>query len=149
VIVAMTTAASPSPLAVVERLQDAMNAHDLDALVACFTPDHDSRTPAHPERDFTGDEQVRRNWSQILAAVPDLHAALLRSVVDRDTAWCEWDWSGTRRDGEPHVMRGVTLTTVRDGRIAATRFYMEPVTRDGLDAGAAVQATLARPGMHR
>jgi ketosteroid isomerase-like protein len=142
----MVTAASHSPLAVVERLRAAMNAHDLDALVGCFAPDHVSQTPAHPERDFTGADRVRGNWAQILGAIPDLRADLVRSVVDGDTAWCEWDWSGTRRDGAPHRMRGVTLTTVREDRISATRFYMEPVTRDGLDADSAVKETLSRSG---
>jgi ketosteroid isomerase-like protein len=57
--------------AVVRRLQAATNAHDLDALVACFAPDYLSEIPAHPARSFRGSEQVRRNWTQILAGVPE------------------------------------------------------------------------------
>jgi hypothetical protein len=44
-----------------ERLAAAMNAHDLDAFVALFAPDYDSAQPAHPDRAFTGSEQVRVN----------------------------------------------------------------------------------------
>ncbi len=67
--------------AVVHRLQAATNAHDLDALVACFATDYLSEIPAHPARSFRGGEQVRRNWTQILAGVPDLHSELVREAV--------------------------------------------------------------------
>ncbi|HEV8402811.1 MAG TPA: nuclear transport factor 2 family protein [Candidatus Limnocylindrales bacterium] len=125
-------------LGFVGRLRDAMNEHDLEALVAVFDPDVVSQTPAHPQRTFRGAGQVRRNWEQIFAAVPDLHAQLLDSAVHGDTVWSEWDWSGTRRDGSVHRMRGVTIQQVDDGRAVAVRFYMEPVEVGGLGPGEAV-----------
>ena len=54
-------AADPT-LSVVTRLRDAMNEHDLEALVDVFDPDFVSETPAHPQRTFQGAAQVRRNW---------------------------------------------------------------------------------------
>ena len=93
-------AANPM-LSVVTRLRDAMNEHDLEALVDVFDPDFVSETPAHPQRTFRGADQVRRNWEQIFAGVPDLQADLLDAVVEGDTVWSEWDWHGTRRDGAP------------------------------------------------
>ena len=86
-------------LDVIGRLRDAMNEHDLEALVGVFDQDVISETPAHPQRTFRGADQVRRNWEQIFAGVPDLKADLLDAVVSGDTVWSEWDWSGTRRDG--------------------------------------------------
>ena len=83
----------------VERLRQATNDHDLDALVACFAPDYRNETPAHPERDFTGRDQVRQNWTQIFAAIGDLRAEVLRSAVEGDTVWSEWEHRGTRPDG--------------------------------------------------
>jgi ketosteroid isomerase-like protein len=141
----MATAAShDDPLAAVERLRSAINAHDLDALVACFADGHVSEHPAHPDRSFAGADQVRRNWSQILAGVPDLAASLVSHAVDGDRAWCEWEWAGTRRDGNPHLMRGVTITTVADGQVTKTRFYMEPVIRDGRPVDDAVREAMGR-----
>jgi ketosteroid isomerase-like protein len=131
------------PLAVVLRLQGAMNAHDLDGLTACFAEEYRSEIPLHPSRSFQGADQVRRNWAVILAGVPDLHAELIRSVTAGDTVWAEWQWTGTRRDGVPHLMRGTTIVGTRDGRIAWTRFYMEPVVEDGLPIDTAVQASVA------
>ena len=59
-------------------------------------PGYRNMTPAHPERGFTGREQVRRNWEQIFAAIPDLSAEILSSAVDDDTIWTEWEHRGTR-----------------------------------------------------
>jgi len=131
-------AANPR-LSVVTRLRDAINGHDLEALVDVFDPDFVSETPAHPQRTFRGAAQVRRNWEQIFAGVPDLQADLLGAVVDGDTIWSEWDWHGIRPDGSKHRMRGVTIQPVRDGRAVSVRFYMEPVDEGGPAAGEAVR----------
>jgi ketosteroid isomerase-like protein len=119
--------ADQGPAAAVERLLAAINAHDLEAMVACFADDYVNEWPAHPQRGFRGSEQVRRNWSQIFAGVPDLRARLPRMTVDGDTVWAEWDLSGTRRDGAAHLMRGVSIFGVAEGRLAWVRFYLEPV----------------------
>jgi ketosteroid isomerase-like protein len=136
------------PLATVHRLQAATNAHDLDALVDCFTSDYLSEIPLHPSRTFRGGEQVRLNWTQILAGVPDLHSELVRQAVDGNVVWAEWEWTGTRRDGARHLMRGTTITGVEDGRIAWARFYMEPVVDDDVRIDAAVAQAVA-PGSDR
>ena len=126
-------------LDVVDRLVSATNAHDLDRLVDCFAPDYVNVTPAHPQHGFRGREQVRRNWSTILAAVPDIQTAVVASVADGDRVWTEWEMVGTRRDGVPHAMAGVIVFGVRDGRISSARFFLEPVERDSGDVNAAVQ----------
>ncbi len=131
------------PLAVVQRLQAATNAHDLEALVDCFSDDYLSEIPLHPSRTFRGREQVRSNWAQILGGVPDLHSELIRQAMDGNTVWAEWEWSGTRRDGAPHLMRGTTILGVEGDRIAWARFYMEPVVDDGVGIDAAVGGAVA------
>lgn len=115
----------------VQRLLDATNSHRVDEVVACFAADYVNETPAHPARGFRGSAQVRRNWEQIFGGVPDLRARVVRSICSADTAWVEWDMRGTRRDGAPHVMAGVTLFGVQDGLATWARFYLEPV--DGVD----------------
>src|SRR6476660_9403565 len=97
------------PAALVRRLERATNAHDLDALVACFAPAYRNETPAHPERSFTGRAQVSRNWEQIFSGIPDLTATVLRSAVHDGEVWSEWEHRGTRRDGSAHLMRGVVI----------------------------------------
>jgi ketosteroid isomerase-like protein len=134
-----------SPAGVVDRLAAATAAHDLEALVGCFAPDYVNETPVHPSRGFTGREQVRRNWSQFFAAMPDLSSEVLARAVDGDTVWTEWEMRGTRPDGGPHHMRGVMVFRIEDGLIQAMRLYLEPVD----PAAGTVDETVAaivRPG---
>src|SRR5579859_4746252 len=133
------------PAAMVERLRLAANEHDLDALVGCFASDYRNETPAHPERGFTGRDQVAKNWTQIFSAIRDVRADVLRCVVDGDTVWSEWEHRGTRPDGTAHIMRGVIVFAVGGGVIASARFYLEPVDVGDRDVDAAVQAQVS-PG---
>jgi ketosteroid isomerase-like protein len=130
--------------AVLKRLLDATNAHDLDALTDCFAVDYANETPAHPDRSFTGREQVRRNWTQIFSGVPDLTATLIRWAADGETLWAEWQHGGTRSDGRVHELAGVTVMGVREDRIQWASFYLEPVRRDGTDVEAAIRTAMAR-----
>jgi ketosteroid isomerase-like protein len=127
---------STDPTSLVRRLAAATNAHDLDALVACFADGYLNETPVHPARGFRGAEQVRRNWAQLFAGIPDLSARILATAGAGDTVWTEWEMSGTRRDGTAHLMRGVIIFRVAAGKVASARFYLEPVedTSGGVDA---------------
>jgi ketosteroid isomerase-like protein len=127
---------------VLRRLERATDEHDLDTLMDCFASDYVNETPAHPARGFRGREQVRENWRQIFAGVPDLRARVLRSAVDGGSVWTEWEMSGTRRDGAPHLMRGVIVFGIADERIVSARFYLEPVDISGTDVNAAVRAAV-------
>jgi ketosteroid isomerase-like protein len=125
------------------RLQEAINRHDLEALVERFTEDYAVEMPVHPARSFQGSAQVRRNWEQILAGVPDLRAELVAIAVDGGTVWAEWDWSGTRVDGAAHHLRGTSILGLPGDRIAWSRFYLEPVEVEGPAIDAAIRASLS------
>jgi ketosteroid isomerase-like protein len=112
------------------RLRDVTNAHDLDGIVACFRDDYVLTAPCHPSRSFVGTDQVRRNWAGIFAAVPDLRVDVVAATVDGDTVWSEWEMRGTRPDGVTHLMRGVIVFEVVEGRAGAARFFVEPVDAD-------------------
>jgi ketosteroid isomerase-like protein len=132
------------PKTMVEQLERATNAHDLEALVECFAEDYENETPLHPARSFRGREQVRRNWTQIFAFVPDLHARVVRSAFDGETAWTEWEMTGTRPDGTAHLMRGVILFGAGDGLAHWARFYLEPVVDDADTVDDAVRQQVVR-----
>ena len=113
------------PLAVIERLAAAQNAHDIDAMVACFAEDYESEQPAHPDRAFRGSAQVRANWSEIFAGVPDLRAELVASPsqealgrltrIDEDTVVV------ALTAGRPHplISRTIKLARHRKARTVA------------------------------
>jgi len=125
-----------APSDVVDRLCDALNDHDLDALAACFAADYRNETPVHPARGFVGREQVRRNWEQLFGGIPDLAGTVTARAVVPDGVWTEWEMRGTRRDGVTHLLRGVVIFAVTAAEITAARFYLEPVDVDtgGVDA---------------
>jgi ketosteroid isomerase-like protein len=120
-----------NPKEVLERLQHAMNQHDLEAFLACFASYYRSEQPAHPNRGFGGREQVEKNWSALFGGIPDFRAESLSTAVEGETVWTEWHWTGTRADRSPLDIRGVTLFGIRDGRIAWGRLYVEEVEAAG------------------
>lgn len=130
------------PGSMVERLCQATNAHDVEALTSCFAADYRNETPVHPARGFRGREQVRKNWEQIFAAVPDLSAEA-RWVEDEGSVWSEWEMRGTRRDGSAHLMRGVVIFGVEGGEATWARFYLEPVQEGGPGVDEAVRRGVA------
>jgi ketosteroid isomerase-like protein len=138
-----TTTDRSGPAAMVERLRVAVDTHDLEALGACFAPDYVNETPVHPARGFRGRDQVLRNWAQIFAALPDVTARVVRLAVQAGTAWSEWELSGTRSDGSPQTMAGVTIFGVVDDVAQWARFYLEPVDLDASGVDAAIRQAMA------
>jgi hypothetical protein len=130
--------------AVSERLVRALNAHDLDAQVACFRDDYRSEQPAHPARTFTGREQVRQNWSKLFESIPDFRAELLRLAAVGNEEWAEWIWHGTKGDGTPLDERGVTIFGIREGQIAWAHLYIEETEREGADITETVRRMAGR-----
>jgi len=127
-------------------LCDAMNAHDLDDLVAHFAADYRSDQPAHPGRSFRGADKVRENWASVSAGIPDIHADLLAAATTADGVDVgEWAWQGTHLDGSTFAMRGAIVLGIEDGHIAWGRLYMEPVEQDGADIDEMVRETYRPP----
>jgi ketosteroid isomerase-like protein len=133
-------------LRVIERLVAATNAHALDRLVECFAESYVNVTPAHPGRGFQGRDQVRRNWTTIFTAVPDIVTRVVDCAVENGTAWTEWEMNGTGPDGSPHAVAGVIIFGVEDDRIVSARFYLEPVETASGDVNAAVEQAIRGTG---
>jgi hypothetical protein len=58
----------------INQLVEAMNAHDLEAVVQLFRSDYHSEQPAHPAREFGTSAQVRANWDTMFRGIPDFRA---------------------------------------------------------------------------
>lgn len=69
-----------SQIIVSERLQQAENAHGLEAFLACFAPHIQSDHPVHPKRAFRGVGHVRQNWSAMVHDILDFHSESLRQL---------------------------------------------------------------------
>jgi len=110
-----------------DRLVEATNRHDADAMMRCLHEDYRSEQPLHPEAGFTGPDQVGRNWSLLFAEVPDLAFDVLDSAVAGDEVWTEVRVHGHKADGGPFEYRGMAVWGVDGDRIAWARLYFEPV----------------------
>lgn len=116
-----------SPKLVFERMIEAANLHDLEAMVAFFAPDYRSEQPFHPERNFVGQAGVRKNWSFFFTTIPDIQIEILGEVAEGDTVWAELHFHGTQTDGKKYMVRGLTLQGIQADQIIWTRLYIEPV----------------------
>ena len=117
----------PAPQQVFERMIEAANRHDLETMVACYTANYRSEQPFHPERNFTGPDGVRKNWSFFFATMPDYRIEVLSQAVDGATVWAELHFHGTQLDGTRQSTRGVTLVGVQGDLISWARLYIESV----------------------
>jgi limonene-1,2-epoxide hydrolase len=116
-----------SPKEVFERMIQDVNRHDLEALVAWFAPSYRSEQPFHPERNFTGPDGVRHNWTFFFATIPDIQIDILNEAEEGDTIWAELHYHGTQVDRKQFAIRGVLLQGVQDEKIVWARLYIEPV----------------------
>jgi len=128
--------ATRTPAQLVHQLVAATNAHDIDGLVDCFAVDYELTDPIHPARSFTGSAQVRRNWTTLFTAVPDVRIQVQDFAVVDAGFWLEAGQFGTRRDGRLLEMRTVLIAAVADGRITSAHLYAAPVEPGGPDIDA-------------
>ena len=113
-----------SPQVVFERMIQAANRHDLEAMVACFAPDFRSEQLFYPERNFTGQAGVRKNWSFFFSTIPDMQVEVRSSAVEGDTIWAELAYYGTQTNGKKHVTRGVTISGIQGEQIVWSKLYI-------------------------
>ena len=116
-----------SPQVVFERMIQATNQHDLDAMLKYFAPDFRSEQPCHPERAFAGRTGVRKNWSFFFTTVPDMQVDILHAVEEGDTVWAELHYRGMQTDRKKFTVKGVTMMGIQADQIIWARLYIEPV----------------------
>ena len=116
-----------SPKLVFERMIQAANRHDLDAMVACFAPNFRSEQPFYPERTFTGQAGVRKNWSFFFSTMPDFRAEVQSSVVEGEIVWAEMAYYGTQTGGKKQVTRGVSISGIQGEQIVWGKLYIDTV----------------------
>jgi len=124
----------------IARLAKAMNNHDPHGMAAQMAPDYHSEQPVHPNRTFTGNEQVAANWTEMFVGVPDMVGTVVAEDTVGSRSWSEWRWDGHHADGSDFAMRGVIVAGLRDdGLVQWMRLYVEPVEQDSAAIEEAVQ----------
>ena len=115
---------APDPiLGLMYRFTAAINAHDLDAVVALVTEDSvfEATSPARDGTRYQGRAAVGQVWGDLLASTPSARFAVEEQFSDgSERAVVRWryDWD------EGHV-RSVDIIRVRDGRLAESLAYVK------------------------
>jgi ketosteroid isomerase-like protein len=114
-------------IAAVEGFNDALNAHDVDAVMALMTDDcvfENTYPPPDGER-FAGQAAVRAFWEGLLRASPDAHFTTEELFAAGDRCTVRWRYDYTGADGQPGHIRGVDIFRVRDGKVAEKLAYVK------------------------
>jgi len=117
-------------LAVLERMIDAFNAHDLDAIMSLFAEDCVFESPRGPDawgRRYEGQGAVREGLSLRFTTIPDVHYGDGSHFVSGDRGVSEWTLTGTTTDGVRLSVRGCDVWTFRDDRVVVKNSFWKIV----------------------
>ncbi len=110
--------------AVVKRFGTAFNSRDLDAIMACTTPDclFESTAPPDGQR-YEGQVAVREAWRQLFAdaAAATFTEESMQVFGDRAVVQWRYNWNGA----QPGHVRGIDLFHIRDGLVAEKVSYVK------------------------
>ena len=118
---------SLTPKEIFEHMIEAANRHDLEMMVAYFAPDYRAELPFTPERNFTGQAGVRKNWGAFFSTMPDFRVEILSEAVEGNTVWSELSFHGTRTDGAKQMMQGVNIMRIQGEQIVWGKLYQNVV----------------------
>ena len=117
--------------AMLDRFVAAWNAHDLDALMACFTDDcvFWSSAGPHPEGGvFEGRAAVAAASGAIFERFPDAAWTESRTTLLGARALWEWTFTGTSADGARTRVLGVDLLELSGDRVRRKSSFRKTVT---------------------
>ena len=130
----MTTAT----ISAIQQYIEAINAHDIERIVATHTADVVLEAVAPPEGVFRGEAGLRQFWQEHFTAVPDLHFDFGTPLGPGDGVTVEWTASGMMQRssempdlpeaGKAFRARGVTVYEMAGGKIRREREYMDTIT---------------------
>jgi ketosteroid isomerase-like protein len=117
---------------VLERVAAGFNAHDLDAIMDCFTEDCVFEAPRGPDswgRRFRGQQEVREGFAARFAGIPDVHYGDATHFVAGDRGVSEWVLTGTTTDGERIEVVGCDLWAFEGDKVARKNSFWKIVER--------------------
>ena len=115
-----------------ERILEAFNRHDRDAIMEYFSDDCFFDFPRGPEpwgQRFIGKDQVRQALAGRFKGIPDVHYGDDRHWVAGDRGVSEWTLTGTTTSGVSLKVRGCDLWEFRNGKVVRKDSYWKIVER--------------------
>jgi ketosteroid isomerase-like protein len=109
-----------------ETFSDALNRHDIDAVMEMMTDDCVFHAIAGPElqgKSFVGQAEVRQGLENAWKAAPDACWVDGEHFVIGDHGFSETTYKGTTTDGVRSEARMIDAFTFRDGKIAVKNAF--------------------------
>lgn len=110
-----------------DRFNEALNRHDVDAVMATMTEDcvfENTWPPPDGER-FEGRAAVRSFWESMLRNSPDAHFEAEEIIATGVRCVVRWRYTYSDADGGKHHPRGIDLFRIREGLIAEELAYVK------------------------
>jgi taurine dehydrogenase small subunit len=115
---------------ILERLLDAYNRHDADAVASFFTEDAVFVAPAGPGPDgkhFVGREEIRAATAARFEVSPDVHWEPESHIVTPTRGASSWIVSWTASDGSSVEKRGCDLFDIRGDELSRKDSFFKDV----------------------
>ncbi|HKZ58887.1 MAG TPA: nuclear transport factor 2 family protein, partial [Candidatus Thermoplasmatota archaeon] len=112
-------------LRILEHAKAALEALDVDAIVALYADDAELRDASTGE-SFRGSERIRRMFLELFSAPG---AEFAHVSVREGPAWgvIEWTWSSkTKGSDKPLRIRGVSVLELAENKVVRETFYYDP-----------------------
>lgn len=112
---------------VIERFNEAFNAHDVDGVMALMTGDclFENTSPRPDGERYSGGEAVRGFWERFFRGSPQARFEAEDFFVAGDRAVVCWTYHWVDSQGRPAHVRGVDVFRVRDGKVAEKLSYVK------------------------
>jgi ketosteroid isomerase-like protein len=119
--------AAQRTIQIVSSFNDALNAHDVDAMMQLMTEDcvFESTWPAPDGTRYEGQTPVRAFWREFFGASQDQTIEVEEIWAAGNRCVMRWVYRWTEADGEKGHVRGVDIYTVRGGQVASKLSYVK------------------------
>ncbi len=119
--------AAQSVIQLVLSFNDALNAHDIDAMMRLMTEDcvFEGTWPAPDGTRYEGQTLVRAFWHEFFEASQDQTIEIEEIWATGNRCVMRWIYRWTEADGKRGHVRGVDIYTAKGGQVAAKLSYVK------------------------
>ena len=116
-----------STLETIQRINDAFNRHDVDAVMAAMTEDcvFENTYPPPDGEHYEGHAAVRAFWERFFSSSPHAVFEAEETFACGDRCVVRWLYRWIEADGKAGHIRGVDVFRVRAGKVAEKLSYVK------------------------
>jgi steroid delta-isomerase-like uncharacterized protein len=113
--------------ALIQQFHDALNRHDIDAMMALMSEDciFENTFPAPDGTRFVGQKAVRGFWHEFFTASPQAFIEIEEIFALGERGVIRWRYAWVDAQGKAGHVRGVDIFRVREGKISEKLSYVK------------------------